>query len=751
MRIPLDYYRILGLPIQASHEQLQQAYSDRTVQLPRREYSGAAITARKQLLEEAYAVLSDPEQRSRYDASYLAHIYEWEAAQPSEPKTEKSPELLPNAVALHTPNIKISDEQFVGALLILQELGEYELVLKLGGPYLSSSSVSLENGSRSEANQVQSDIVLTVTLAYLELGREQWQQGQYENAAISLETGDEILLDEGIFPSLRGEIQADLYKLRPYRIIELLARPEENVAERRLGLQLLEKLLQERGGIDGNGDDWSGLGLDDFLRFIQQLRSYLTAAEQQSLFEAESLRPSGVATYLAVYALLARGFAQRLPVLIARAKLLLMRLGKHQDLHLEQAVCSLLLGQTEEASRALELSHEHEPLEFIQEYSQGSPDLLPGLCLYSEHWLQTEVFPHFRDLAHEPASLKDYFADEQVQVYLEALPNDPEETLMAPQSLAYSQAIASHQSSDSAKVSKSLGEAATSLRTATTTVNATPNGVPIVPDEQRINLPDSPPDATILAKSYQPKRSRRRTRSRFASSEGALHGKTLSPRRGRSSTSAVGNVLKAKGTRLALLLVGGVLGVVVLGFLLSRTYGWVRQTFFPAPSLQTQQPLELPPPKIPVNQPPLPLPTPTPIPSSKPPVQSILLTQKTAEKVIQTWLSTKAAAFGSDHAVDRLKQILVEPALSQWQELAQKNKADDLYRQYKHILKVESVKTSQANPNQAQVEATINEVAQLYEDGQLNQGSSYNENLRVRYNLVRQDGQWRINEMTILK
>jgi len=53
VRIPLDYYRILGLPLAASHEQLQQAYSDRTVQLPRREYSDAAIIARKQIIEEA--------------------------------------------------------------------------------------------------------------------------------------------------------------------------------------------------------------------------------------------------------------------------------------------------------------------------------------------------------------------------------------------------------------------------------------------------------------------------------------------------------------------------------------------------------------------------------------------------------------------------------------------------------------------------------------------------------------------------
>jgi len=38
-----------------------------------------------------------------------------------------------------------------------------------------------------------------------------------------------------------------------------------------------------------------------------------------------------------------------------------MHLGKRQDLSLEQAVCSLLLGQTEAASRALELSQEYGP------------------------------------------------------------------------------------------------------------------------------------------------------------------------------------------------------------------------------------------------------------------------------------------------------------------------------------------------------------------------------------------------------
>ena len=43
MQIPLDYYRILGIPMAASDEQLAQAYDDRIVGLPRREYSSPAI------------------------------------------------------------------------------------------------------------------------------------------------------------------------------------------------------------------------------------------------------------------------------------------------------------------------------------------------------------------------------------------------------------------------------------------------------------------------------------------------------------------------------------------------------------------------------------------------------------------------------------------------------------------------------------------------------------------------------------
>ena len=233
MRIPLDYYRILGLPIQATAEQLSQAYRDRALQLPRREYSEIAIASRKELLDEAYAVLSDSEQRSTYDASFLSKTYDQEPKEAIARSTtpEREPLSL-SGVDLHNPSIDIKNEQFVGALLILQELGEYELVVKLGQPYLTSGdSVTLDKGRLGDPQLVRPDIVLTLALACLELGREQWQQGQYENAATSLETGQELLLHEGLFPTVRGEIQADLYKLRPYRILELLALPDENIMD----------------------------------------------------------------------------------------------------------------------------------------------------------------------------------------------------------------------------------------------------------------------------------------------------------------------------------------------------------------------------------------------------------------------------------------------------------------------------------------------------------------------------------------
>ncbi|BAY54206.1 DnaJ domain protein [Leptolyngbya boryana NIES-2135] len=677
--------------MQATADQLKQAHRDRTLQLPRREYSEAAIATRRSLLDQAYAVLSDPEQRKQVDETLLSTQYESDS----------------DAIT-----IEIDDQQLIGGLLILQELGEYELVLKIGRPYLSSGTATIKDGRFGDPRIVLSDIVLTIALACLELGREQWQQGQYESAAEALETGQELLLREGLFAGVRGEIQSDLYKLRPYRILELLALPESEANDRQHGLRLLKDMLRERGGIDGTGNDQSGLSIDDFLRFIQQLRGYLSAEEQQALFEEESRRPSAVATYLAVYSLLARGFAEHQPALIRRAKGMLSRLGSRQDVHLEQSVCALLLGQTEEASRVLELSQEYEPLAFIRENSQGAPDLLPGLCLYSERWLQDEVFPHFRDLAKREALLKEYFADEQVQAYLEELPADGE--VVADWSLGerglHRELISSvsrngRSRSQTFVTEENLG----GYRSATATLTA--ETAPLPAAERSAKLGSN--GARTKPRSERPRNGRPRpTQSRYQAPD---HDESTAPPR------------ESRRSRWLLLLLG-VAMAMGLGFLMIRALRAILSPGTPAVDpllVQLDQPI--------VNL--------------KPAEQPVSLTGEMnvalAQTAIETWLNAKKAAMGSNHDPSKLTQVLAEPKLAEWQRASDEAKRENQHIEYDHAVKVDTVEVSPTDPTQAIAKATVTEVRKYFSPGQPAETQT-DRDMTVSYTLVRQDNQWRI-------
>lgn len=761
MRIPLDYYRILGLPLAATEEQLRQAYSDRIVQLPRREYSTTAISSRKDLISEAYMVLLDAKKRKSYDELYLSHIYTDNTTADQAPLSISPTESNSQRLDPSTLSIEISPDRFIGSLLILQELGEYELVLKLGRPHLVNkpSKISVKTGNRLTQAEIPEnldlpDIILTVSLACLELGREEWQQGNYENAAISLETGEELLAREGLFPTVRAEMTADLYKLRPYRILELLALPKEQVAKRQQGLELLQSILEDRGGIDGSGNDQSGLNIDDFLRFIQQIRHFLTVSEQHKLFELESKRPSAVATYLAVYSLIARGFAQRQPALIRQAKQMLMQLAKRQDVHLEQSLCALLMGQTEEATRVLELSQEYEALAFIREKSQDSPDLLPGLCLYTEKWLQQEVFPHFRDLGKQKAALKDYFADRQVQAYLESLPTDVQTTerpVIHPQSFPQpdtnhfrhharetGETHQYHQQPSNPELPETHHRPQPEpSRISMGRWNHTATNGSVA--NQGSQIPVTPTAATSSSKSHPGNHTskpatnhqhpRRRRRKPSANNI---------PQRFLQSQTNFLSSLDPK-TRLVWMVSFSLGGVVVFSLLVSTTVELVKNIFFSHPSLQGEQLA------IELNQPPITIPDPNG--QSQPRDEE--LTNKTAKEVIETWLSAKASALGENHDINGLNKILTGPVLSQWRSLAQQEQEDKRYRQYKHDVKVESVSKKRTDRNYVSVDATVQEVTQFYENSR--QKKSSHENLRVRYELVHKEGKWLIQRMSVIQ
>lgn len=774
MKIPLDYYRILGLPPQATLEQLQQAHRDLSLQLPRREFSEVVINSRKRLIDEAYQVLSDPDRRCDYDGKLLATAYPTSASPTLETRengrlgvdanlgeaTLRSLATEPSVGEETGLTITIEPEDLTGALLILLDLGEYEQVLSLAQPY-----GPVPPSPRLPSQPNQADLVLIMTLACLELGREHWQQRHYEMAASSLQKGHDWLTQQNQFPTVRAEIQSELYKLRPYRILELVASPLDQTRERRQGLQLLKAMLQDRGGIEGQEDDLSGLAIDDFLRFIQQLRDYLTTTEQQELFEQEARRPSPVAIYLTVYALLARGFADHQPALIRRAKQLLMRLGTHQDVHLEQAVCALLLGQTEEANHALELSQEYEPLAYIREHSRQSPDLLPGLCLYTERWLREELFPHFRDFRDQEATLKAYFADPKVQAYLESMVVDPETERPSvrrsqdsrpqpPATPAPDRVPGISAGSPRATLAK-VGSGATtgtqesrlpsqSLLQSRTLSNgrqsSSARALPLEvadPPEDGLSVAERvaqlSPDGQLTPRPLRPAgvdETAQVTANRAPKAVASLApgqafppAGTIEPRR----RSPLGRSPRWGRLSLVSLVILGVLGI--LGF------GAMRTAESLAGPRISGRPLE-----ISLAEPAVEIP-------AAPTVDEQIGVKDIAKRVIEDWLAVKRSALGKEHQVEGLTGILVEPLLTQWQRRAAAAVQENWYWEYEHSVTVDTVSPDDPTVNQLQVTATVQEKARLFEYEVENTSASYSDNLTMRYDLVRQEGKWYIQNM----
>jgi len=721
VRVPLDCYRILGLTHLSGIDKIHQAHRDRLLSMPRREYSDAAIASRKRILDKAYEILLEHDQlRGQPSVTNAANG----TTTLDEPVNDRPVVTLP-------PQIEADEKDFAGLLLILYELGESEKVLFLAKPYYDPEEAEQQS---SRISPHDPDLLLSVSLSYLELGREYWKQGEYESAAGSLESAQEILLREGLFLSIRSEIQADLFRLRPYRILELLATPDNHTNEHRKGMSLLQEMLDARRGIDGSGNDYSSLGIDDFLRFIQQLRSYMTVIEQQTLFEDEARRPSSVATYLAVYALIARGFSQRQPALIRRAKGLLVKLSAKQDIYLEKAVCALLLGQTEEASTAIDNSAEEDQIAFIRQNSEGAPDLLPGLCLYSERWLQEEVYPHFRDLMSQIVSLKDYFADEQVQSYLEELPNTG----------ALSSDWTSPVGGD--RMSTTLDDLPPLRSDLENSVSSEPklsNYAPEIPNRFQRSATPVLDRSTSIASNGNVNTSRDLSKSRRFSNvpparntakDGFETVKEIkrpsAPVNSSSPKRKVSVGRLAAVIAIAIALFGSSIWLVVWAF--RSLSGASRSEAF----VPLEKPITLLVESIKEN---------SPAAIARPG----LLDKENAIKVIEAWQITKSKALGKTYEDNLLEEILAEPALGDWKGRAKELKATNSYLQYQ-VKSSEIDKVTPDGDSKAKVVAKISESRNFFNNGELDRGASKEDsNYTVEYDLVRKDNKWLIREMLV--
>ncbi len=732
MRIPLDYYRILGVSPNTIDEQLHQAYQDKITQHPHRQYSEDVIQKRISLLNEAFQVLSNPVTRTDYESSFLKLVF-------SSPNKDSIHNNKESGIAdqkqefiYQSSNIEIHEDYLSGALLILYELSEYELVIQYGEDYLQSSfNFYHKHINDKNLTKFQMDIILSISLAYLEITRQLWHDKTYEKAAAAGLKGLTFLETNQLFLSIQEEIYSELDKLRPYRILELLAYPIHSQTLRQKGINLLKAMLKDRYEINEQTKNYSDLEANDFLSFLQQIRIHLTVDEQKQIFvDTYKNSSSPIASYLKVYILIALGFFRKEPYLILEAQTILERLESYQKVSTEQTIIALLLGQTQLAEKILLKKVDNQTiLNFIRINSQGSPDLLPGLCLYSEIWLKTEVYNYFRDLKESSISLQEYFTNKKVRNYLDnfclnnSKQSNRKRNFSTPliidsfkdsrQYYNYKKNLQKFQPISSVSITNSLSTKKSSFS-------------PYLEAKKNYKTQDNFSISNVknLITSL--------TRKTI---KGQLNRSYLSPTQLLTILFKINYVkssyfiLKSKRNFLTIIGSAGMTGICLL---------LAYQLNSPLFALERNQY------KVSIIQPLINIP----LANTQIVNRTGVLTSEGFHQLIKTWLLSKSKAFGKNHDINSLNEILAEPLLSKWRNHAQKLKQNQGYWVYQHKIKVNSLISNQNKSDQFTGEADIKETAQYHHQGNIDY--SYDDLLRVRYTLLRKNNRWLIQVIDII-
>ncbi len=386
MELPLDHFRLLGVSPVATEELVLRTLSQRLDRPPEGGFTTDALECRADLLRSSADLLCDSERREEYEC-LLTEL------------NAESPDTLP---ALEVPS-----SQEVGGLILLMEAGQPAEAFE-GARQALQPPQAPALGSNREA-----DLSLLAALSAQKAGQERCRDRRFESAAQILHNGIQLLQRMGQQQEQRVRLESDLNALLPYRILDLISRDLAESGSREFGRDLLNELVQRRGGLDGDQDP--DFPQESFQSFFQQIRGFLTVQEQVDLFLQWGESGSVTAEFLSAYALTASGFAQRKPERIGSA---LERLQAMRDVGVdaEMACLHLLLGQTDEAAICFERGSDAALKAWAKE--QGS-DPLAGLCVYCSDWLKRQVLPCYRDLDADP-DLEAYFADRDVQAFIES-------------------------------------------------------------------------------------------------------------------------------------------------------------------------------------------------------------------------------------------------------------------------------------------------------------------------------------------
>lgn len=375
-------------------------------------------------------------------------------------------------VSLIHPDTRLEPALLPGVLALLEQAGEYELVIQLADHGDRINPKDLHPApSRSTLRDFQRDVALSKALAHCGLAKKALEGEQVALGCARLDEALHILQDscfpgeEPLAVDLQANINTALNDLKSDAVLDYLRQPLDlaEVSLRNQALQALKSMLQA-SSTDGIGADYvsqalAALKAEEICRVFDWDRLARDAAARNKLpwWRPGILPKVGLAHLIA-------GFVARKPRLVATAGHLLAAGRSEGDVSVPLAVCEVLLGKPNDA---LDILKEDEHLgaslrgkaglskevkvggnafakamhaippfpdrdgimDFIRlasaEAEDERGDLLPGLCLFVEQWMSRIAFPQVRDTREMPpsSSLSEYFDDPATAAYFEAQEN----------------------------------------------------------------------------------------------------------------------------------------------------------------------------------------------------------------------------------------------------------------------------------------------------------------------------------------
>ncbi|XP_020534837.1 protein ACCUMULATION AND REPLICATION OF CHLOROPLASTS 6, chloroplastic isoform X2 [Jatropha curcas] len=721
--IPLHFYQVLGAETHFLGDGIKRAYEAKVSKPPQYGFSQDVFISRRQILQAACETLADPESRREYNQGLIDDEHD-------------------------TIITQVPWEKVPGALCLLQESGENEVVNKIGEDLLRERL----------PKSFKQDVVLAMALAYVDMSRDAMALNppDFIRGCEMLERALKLLQEEGassLAPDLQAQIDETLEEITPRYVLELLALPldDEYKMKRAEGLQGVCNILWAVGG-GGAAPVAGGFTREDFMNeaFLR-----MTASEQVDQFVAtpKHIPPEHFELYGVALALVAQAFVGKKPHLIPDADRLFQQLqmkltvqgnavpvyspkqNHEMDFALERGLCSLLVGEVDECRAWLGLDSPTSPyrnpevVDFVMENSKDD-DLkdLRGLCKLLETWLMEEVFPRFRDTKYIQIKLGDYYDDPAVLRYLERGGHSP---------LAAAAAIARIGAEATAVIDHVKASAIQALRKVFP-LNKKGENIGF-PENAGVNYSLSEVEAEEPVEEYDPDNAAIKAESSGKNTYGEVPEEELITDRIKDASVKIMCAGVAVGLMTLLGLkylptsngsfirrneTGSAMAVNTISVEHLKTF-----TILTIPAFCSRSGLAI---------------------DEKSVEELPRMDARSAEGIVRKWQKIKSQAFGPDHSLEKLPEVLDDQMLKTWTDRAAEIAQLGWVYDYTLLdLTIDSVTVS-LDGRHAVVEATIKESTCLTDAVHPENNASNTMTYTTRYEMSPSNSEWKITEGAIM-